>query len=167
MKRWLFFFCLPFSFCFGFSFTDPYSGLNLDIPDAFSFTEKDQCGDFWWYQFRDELGNKLTIEVEEYEFHKTHYEHFHKALTNGAGEKEEMVLEGFEFKGFKIGDLEIAKCQLRILAIADMYREPLCLCDYLFVKEHYGFTISLMKVEDGSDINGMMQPLLESIHFAD
>ncbi len=166
MKKWLLFFFLPISFCFSASFTDPHSGLNLDVPEAFSFFEQDRVGDLWWYEFRDANGNEFVIEVEECDYHKSLCEHFHRSLTGGIVEKEHMICEGVEFKNFVVGTLEISKCQLRILAFADMYCEPLCLCDYLFVRGQYCFTISLMKKEDDVDNEALMNSMLESIYFS-
>ena len=165
MKKWLFLFLLPFSICFSWSFIDSNSGLRLDIPEIFSFSEKDHSDDLWWYEFKDENGNSLIIEVEKYDQNKSHCEHFHRSLTKGTDEKEQMICEGLEFKHFRIGQLEISKCQLRILAIAEMYRKPLCFCDYLFVKDQFGFTISLTTEEGNLDNDALMQPLLESISF--
>ncbi|MDN3505726.1 MAG: hypothetical protein P0S96_00655 [Simkaniaceae bacterium] len=148
---------------FLFSFFDPCSGLQLEVPDRFEPMAECVYDDHCWYSYEDGEGNELSIEIEENDCKKTHAEHFHQALINGADEKEEMTCTGLKFECFCVGPLEISKCQLRILAIAEMYRHPLYFCDYLFVKDHYSFTISLTKVDDGKE-DGLL-PMLESISF--
>lgn len=150
---------------FLFSFFDPCSGLQLEVPDHFESVSECVNEDHCWYSYEDTEGNELTIEIEENDRQKTHAEHFHHALINGADEKEEMICTGLKFETFFVGPLEISKCQLRILAIAEMYRQPLYFCDYLFVKDHYSFTISLTKVDDGMDNDDLMLPMLQSISF--
>jgi|GEM_PF-2599702 len=150
---------------FLFSFFDPCSGLELEVPEAFHHVSEDAYEDHCWYTYEDSKGNELIIEIEENEYQKSHSEHFHHTLTKGTDEKEQMIYKSLEFKSFFLGPLEISKCQIRILAIAETYRQPLCLCDYLFVKDHYSYTISLIKEDDGVDSDVLMWPLLESISF--
>jgi len=158
--------------CQAASFTDPFSGMTLEIPSDFEFNEEeskmDQLDNTWWYAFIDCNQNVLTIEIEKYENNKTLPEFFHHSMTNEE-ENVQIIFEGFEFKNQMIGGIEFTKSKLRLLAISDQYIEPLYLCDYLFVNDQYGFTISLMQKNDDTSDNAstdaMMQKLLESIRF--
>lgn len=164
--KWLFFWVvLSFSLCFSLEHIDSKSGLKLEIPEHFLLSDQENYEDHWWYIFTDDKGTELIIEIEKFQTSKLLSEHSERAYANSYEQNEHMEFEGLEFTTFEIGDLDICKCSLRMLAIADKYREPLYLCDYLFVKDHFGFTISLLKVEDETNVDEMMQTILNSIRF--
>lgn len=165
--KWLFFFLVPFTFCFAFPYEDPTSGLKLEMPDSFQLSETDQNGDQWWYKFTDAKGSEIIIEIEEFDKRKPLSEHSKRSRAGNYGEDERMRLEELDFDIFEIGELEICKCSLRMIAFTDICRQPLYLCDYLFVRDHFGFTISLLQYDDDeSDSDIMMQTLLHSIQFS-
>jgi hypothetical protein len=125
----------------------------------------------WWYEFRGGNDNTLTIEIEAYSEKPSLPEHFHHTLTLSDDEEEDegnaIVFEGLEFKKLSVGGIEFTKCKLRLLAVGeDRLIEPLMLCDYLFVNDQYGFTISWMqRNENGASMETLMKQLLSSIHF--
>ena len=161
-------------YCSAQSFTDPTTGMTFEVPQGFELHEEESGGDpqggNWWYLFLDSNENTLTIEIDEYDHQKSLSEHFHYALTKeDVDELQEVVYEGMEFKNIEANGIEFTKCKLRILAHSLHFAEPLFFCDYLFVKDHFGLSISLVKKEDGLSANDetdeMMLHLIESIHF--
>ncbi|NGX37115.1 MAG: hypothetical protein K1000chlam2_00267 [Chlamydiae bacterium] len=177
MKNWILVFFLSLvATATAMPFTDSFSGMSLEIPPEFelsiveSKSKMDALDIAWWYSFSDENRNLITIEIEEYDHSQSLPEFFHRSMTCENNEEVDRVIcEGLEFKNQWIGDIEFTKCQLRILGISDQLIEPLCLYDYLFVKGEYGFTISLMKRDEGEamreETDAMMQTLLKSISF--
>lgn len=168
-NRSLIFFLSFFVSCFGAPFTDPYTGLSFEIPQGFTLDEEgsklDQFDNTWWYEFEDSKKNVLSVEVEEYHYHTPFPEYFHKIFSEEDEENEKLIFEGLEFKNLTIGEIEFTKCKLRLLVTSEQFTEPLCFYSYLFVKDHFGFSINLMKKEDDEDPELMMNPLLQSIHF--
>src|SRR6188768_333513 len=63
---------------FPFSFSEPTTGMCLEIPDNYSPCEQStyvsSCP--YWYAFADGKGNILSIEIEEYEEERTLSEYF-------------------------------------------------------------------------------------------
>lgn len=164
--KWLAFWIIfPCSFCFSLEHIDSKSGLRLEIPDYFHLSDKENYEGHWWYIFTDAKQTELIVEIEEFQTCKLLSEHSERAYANSYEQTEHMEFEGLEFTTFQIKDLDICKCSLRMLAIAEKYREPLYLCDYLFVKDNFGFTISLLKVEDETIVEEMMESILDSIRF--
>lgn len=166
--KWLCAFLLSISFCYSSSFSDPCTGMSLEIPDSFQFSDQDQYKEkeSWWYIFNNAKGDEIVIEIEKFDQAKPLEEHIQHS-TSTYEQNEQIRLEELEFKTFCIHGLDICQCSLRMFAVADTYRKPLYLCDYLFVKDQFGFTISLLKVEDEEDPEEMMQMLLHSIQFTD
>lgn len=156
---------LPISLCFSLEHTDSQSGLRLEIPDTFHLSDQENYMDHWWYIFTDPKGTEIIVEIEAFQTSKPLSEHTERTFVHTYEQNEHMEFEGLEFNTFQIGDLDVCKCSLRMLAIADKYREPLYLCDYLFVHDHFGFTISVLKVEDGTNTEEMMKAVLDSIRF--
>jgi len=171
----LFSILLIFICTYGFAerFTDSQTSLSFEIPSGFEFNAEesavDEVNGKFWYLFSDTKHNILTIEIEEYDHVKSLSEHFHYNLTDDEDSKEGVVFEGLDFRNSTINGIEFTKCKLRLLAVSDLLIEPIYMCDYLFVKDHFGFTISLMEREDQDHTNKgtekMMLELLNSIQF--
>jgi len=159
---------------FAIAFQDSYSEMELDIPPGFVLDleecKLDNAEEIWWYVFTDSNGSRLTIEIEEHNHMPSLPEHFHRSLTQENDEEEDqerMIFEELEFKNLTINEHEFAKCKVRALIVSDGAFEPLYICDYLFVHGHYGFSIGLLKKDDGDEepLNILMHTMLESIHF--
>lgn len=161
------------STCFAAPFSDPTTGLFFEIPEGFDLNEEesgvDEVSASWWYVFSDSSQGTLVVEIDQYDHLKSLPEHFHLALTKDDDELDGVISEGMEFKNFDCGGMEFTKCKLRILAISHQLFEPLFVCDYLFVKDHFGFSISLMKKENeivsNEESEAMLLTLLQSINF--
>ena len=174
MKKWLVAFFLPVSlFCE--PFTDPFSGLSLEIPENYRCLEeesnpKTENITSWWYAFSDPNQSMIMIEIDEYDHTKSLPEFFHHHLTSDENEdNDKIVYEGLEFKNFKLNEMNFTKCKVRAFAKSEKAFEPLYICDYLFVNDCYGFSIGLMKKDDtilqDADLDEMMLNILKSIHF--
>ena len=144
----------------------------LDIPDIFEPCEDStyisSCP--YWYAFVDSEGNILTIEIEEYNDLQTLSGHFHKTMTEADRLIEKsLICEDLEFYNLMIGEIEFTKLKLRMLALTETGTTALFFCDYLFVHDHFGITISLTKTEVGSqsapEAEEMMTQMLQSIQF--
>jgi len=174
--KWVIFFLFSCAGLWGYNFTDPHTGMCVEIPSQFRLNEEeskmDRENDIWWYEFTDVDQSILTIEIEEYDHNKSLCEYFHHTLTDDDDEEENherMIFEGLEFKNFYLNGITFTKCKVSLLAISDEITEPLYICDYLFVRDHYGFSVGLMKKDDGvkhhDQLEDFMQTILQSIHF--
>jgi len=161
------------SLSFSATFSEPYTGLMLEIPDAFQPCEDStyvsSCP--YWYAFIDSEQNLLTIEIEEYDKQQTLSEHFHRAMTEtDLLIEKSLVCEDLEFCNKRIGDTDFTKLKVRMLALTETGVTALCLCDYLFVHDHFGITISLIEREVDSNTDSetekWMTEMLESIQFS-
>jgi len=165
MKKLLVSLFLPI-LCFSAQFDDQITGLKFEIPQGFELNEEesgvDEAEGSWWYVFEDDEENLITVDIDQYDHLKSLPEHFHRSLTED--EREGLIYEGMEFKNIECGGRLYTKCKLRVLAIFDQFTQPLYVCDYLFVDQNFGFTISLMKKED-EETDEMMLSLIESIRF--
>ncbi len=161
------------STCFSTPFSDPTTGLNFEIPQGFALDEEvsgvDEVSGSWWYVFTDTDQGTLVLEIDQYDHLKSLPEHFHLALTKDEDELDGVIFEGMDFRNIDCNGMEFTKCKLRILAASHQFFEPLYVCDYLFVKDHFGFSISLMKKESGivtnEESDAMLLDLLQSITF--
>ena len=74
-----------------------------------------------------------------------------------------------EFRQVEVNGRAYTKCQVRALAIENETIEPVYICDYLFVKDQYGFSISLLKKDDAElhqkELETFMANILEYVHF--
>jgi len=172
MKKLLVFLFLT-TFCFSQQFSDTITGFTFEIPSAFELDEEesgvDELDGSWWYVFSDSDQGNLTVEIDQNDHPKTLPEHFHQSMTKDDEELEGLLYEQMEFKNVSCGEFEFTKCKLRILSHSLHLFEPLFVCDYLFVKDHFGFTISLIKKENekvsNEESEAMMLSLLQSIRF--
>lgn len=164
MKKLLFTLLLS-SYCFATPFSDPTTGLNFEIPQGFELNEEesgvDEVSASWWYVFSDTDQGTLVVEIDQYDHLKSLPEHFHLALTKDEDELDGVIFEGMEFRNVDCNGMEFTKCKLLF--------EPLYVCDYLFVKDHFGFSVSLMKKENeivtNEESEAMLFDLLQSIQF--
>lgn len=173
MKRLLVGIGLLFSsLVFAAPFTEPNTGMTLEIPDTFfsceDFSYTSSCP--YWYTFADAEGSILSIEIDEYEHSQTLSEHFHKTMTDSDFlEEKSLVCEQIEFRNLQLEALDLTKLKVRLLALTEEGADPLYFCDYLFVKEQFGITIGITKKEVGPDCDAdteqMMLEILKSITF--
>lgn len=164
-------FCLLFTVCFPLystPFIDPMSQLHLDIPSSFQLNEedsqeqpeKDKC---WWYEFSHTNQSVLTIEIDQED-----PDQFvnNRLLQERPEEKEDIICDALEFKDLTIEGIEMTKC--KILAHMDS-NESLYICDYLFIQNECGFSISLMKKSDApfndAELDALILTILQSIRF--
>lgn len=161
------------SFCFAAPFSDPTTGLNFEVPPGFELDEEvsgvDEVSGSWWYVFADTNQGTLVLEIDQYDHLKSLPEHFHLSLTKDEDEFNGVIYEGMDFRNVDCNGMEFTRFKLRILAASHQLFEPLYVCDYLFVKDHFGFSISLMKKENeivtNEESEAMLFDLLQSITF--
>lgn len=160
------------SFCFADLFFDSVTGLQFEVPQGFELDEEesgvDEVDGNWWYVFSSPNQGILTVEIDQGDYLKTLPEHFYQSMTKEE-ERDGIIYEGMEFKNVNCGDLEFTKCKLRILAQSNQLLEPLFVCDCLFVRKHFAFTISLIKRENelvsNEESDAMILSLMQSIQF--
>ena len=156
-----------------FSFLEPYTGMHIEIPDAYKPSEDStytsSCP--YWYSFIDSNGNVLTIEIEEYMYEQTLSGHFHKTMTEADFLAEQSVVcEDLQFQNISLGGIDFTKLMVRLLANTEVGPTSIFFCDYLFVYNHFGITISMTKHEAGPDSAAKteqeMLKMLESLAFS-
>ena len=168
-------------------FSDQNSGISFDIPEGFKLDDEecmlDREHSLWSYTFVNRSGDQFSVEIEAYdhvltliEVHDhmlTLFELLHITLTDEyAGLEEEdknFLLDFFQFRNLNINDLQGTFCKIRILAVDGEEMGPVYLCDYLFVRDNYGFTFSLLKEGDENtkfdEIENLLRKVLQSVEF--
>ncbi len=159
--------------CFAGSFTDPYSGLTFEIPQGFSLNEEQssigQEEKGWWYVFSNSDEATISIEIEKYDPNKSPNEHHKYQEAFDDIDSSNIICERLEFKEVDINGLEAINWKLQLLSTESDHVETLYLCDYLFMRSSFSFSINLMKKGSDSTSNeeseSMMVSLLQSMQF--
>jgi len=175
MKQiFLFLIVIPFGL---FSFQDPYSQMEIDIPEGFcldssfgSAEDEDEDGD-WFYLFTDENENELLIDFTKSKQPRTLIDFFYQTLLDEYDNsfKGELVVEDLIFKCLKIGERDFVKSKARVLMLGEKEPKPYFNLTYQAVYKNYSVSFEMIKKnvknQDGEDLDQIMERMLSTLRF--